>query len=153
VRLAPPRLGRGKPFRRQSELVLEFEVVLQPGPIVRGQRDDQRAFAAEVDRHATRALEFRGELRPQRLAGAVEREQLFLARFHLGTGREHSGRGVACALPGFVALEQRHRNAALREPPADRKAGDAGANDDDARLSVRHRLFPPLALPRQVQWV
>ena len=140
-------------MRRQPELLLEREVMLQAGAVVRGQRDDERAFVTQVDRQPARALEFHGELRPQRLARAVEREQLLLTRFHLGAGCEHSGRGVARALPGIVALEQRNRDAALREPPADRKTGNPCANDDDTRLVVRHRLFPPLALPRQVQWV
>jgi hypothetical protein len=93
--------------------------MLQAGAVVRGERDDERTFGAQVDRHAARAFQLRGELRPHRLARAVEREQPFLARFHLGAGREHSGRGMACALPGIVALEQRDRSAALREPPAD----------------------------------
>jgi hypothetical protein len=79
---------------------------------------------------------------------------MLLARFHFRAGRQHAGRRMAGALPGLLALEYGNPRTALREAPCDRQPDDAGADDGDTRrCDVRHRLFPPLALPRQVQWV
>src|SRR3954464_5877488 len=147
MRLPPPPPRGRQPVERQAELALEFEMMLQARAVVGVQRDDKRALRTQVHSHVAFALELGGEVRPQRLARAIEGEQLLLARFHLGAGREHAGRRVTRALPGRAALEDCHARAPLRESPADRETDDARADDGDMWWCSRHRLFPPLALP------
>ena len=83
------------------------------------------------DAHARRRFELGGEIAASILAGAVERVQRQLARLGLDAGRKHAGRGPARAVPGLAALEHLDRAAGLRQPPADRQADHAAADDGD----------------------
>ena len=104
--------------------------------IVRGERENQRAFASQLDVDAGRALKLRGEGWPARLALAAERDQRLFARLRLAAGGQHSGGGVARAGTRLAALENGDRGAA-GEPPGDAEPDDARADDDDARASDR----------------
>src|ERR1043166_997031 len=84
MRLAPSRLGPGNPFARQAEAFLKREAMLQPRLVVGREREEQRAFVAQVDSQAGGVLHLARELRPQRLARAPERDQRLLARLRLG---------------------------------------------------------------------
>ena len=106
MRLALPGLGRRNPLQRQAELLLEDEMVMEPRLIVRGQRENQRAFRAQFHVDAGRRLQFGGEGRPARLAVAAERYQCFFAGLRLAAGGEHSGGGVAGAGAGRAAARK-----------------------------------------------
>ena len=88
---------RRKPFERQSELTLEFQMMGDRRLIVGGQRDDQRAFRSQLDIDARRALEFFSEGGPAPLALPPKRDERFLARLGLGASRQHSRGSVARA--------------------------------------------------------
>ena len=103
----------------------------QPRLIVRIQRHNERPVAPQVDRHAGRGFELGGEIRPQPLADAAERDEIFFARLGLGANRQHAGRRMARAGTGRAFVEHRDGGAALGKPPRDRKADDAGADHHD----------------------
>ena len=102
------------------------------GRIVRGERQNNRAFAAQIHVDAACALQLFGKTRPARLAIAAERNQCFLAGLRLAAGSQHAGRRMACAGSGFAAIE--HRNVGpRRQTPGDAEPDDAGADNGDAR--------------------
>jgi hypothetical protein len=126
------RRGR-KPFERQSELTLEFQMMRNRRLIVGGQRNNQRAFGSQLDIDAGRALEFFSEGWPAPLAFAPKRDERFLARLGLGASRQHAGGSVTRAGTGFAAIE--HRDGGARgEPPANAEPDHARTDDNDARL-------------------
>ncbi len=116
----------GKP-----ELLLEHELMVQPGLIVRGQGDDQGSFLSQLHVDSRGLQELRGEGGPARLALAPERDQRFLAGLGLRAGRQHAGSGMARAGAGGALVEHRDRRAARRQPPGDAEPDDAGADDGD----------------------
>src|SRR5207247_5071586 len=62
VRLPSPRFLRGNPFDRQLQRLLELQVMVDAGLIVRGERDDERSLAAQIDRLLRDLLQFRGKV-------------------------------------------------------------------------------------------
>src|SRR5215471_20263225 len=71
MRLAPPRLGRGNPLKRQPEFLLEHKLMAQPCLVVRGQGDDQCPLTPQVYVDARDLQQLRGESGPARLAFAT----------------------------------------------------------------------------------
>jgi hypothetical protein len=67
--------------------------------VVAVERDHQRAFAAQFDRHARFPFELGGEIGPQRQAGAVERGEIELARLGLHPRRQHAAAAQLAPCP------------------------------------------------------
>ena len=107
MRLAPARLRRRDPLQRQAELLLEHELMVQPGLVVRGQGDDQGSFPSQLHVYSRGLQELRGEGGPARLALAPERDQRFLAGLRLRAGRQHAGSGMTRAGAGGALVEHR----------------------------------------------
>ena len=63
--------------------------------IVGGQREHQRALAAQFDVDAGYACKLLGESRPARLAVAAERNQILFAGLGLAARRQHAGGRMA----------------------------------------------------------
>ena len=76
---------------------MKLQAVGDLGLIVRGQRQDERAFAAQFHIDAGRAQKLLGESRPPRLALTAERDQRFFAGLGLAACGKHPGGGVARA--------------------------------------------------------
>src|SRR6185437_9849094 len=133
IRLALARLSARQPFERDAMRALEVIGVAKLRRVVAIERDHQRAFLAQLDALARGGFELGRETRPRVLAGAAEAMQSELAGLGLEAGREHAGRGPARAPSRLAALENRDRAARLREPPADRQADHAAANDRGLR--------------------
>ena len=134
MRLARPRRGGRKPFERQIELFLKLQPMADLGLVVGGERENERALAAQFDVDAACPQELLGEGRPARLAVAAERNQILFARLGFASRREHAGRRMARARSGRAAVEYLDCRAA-GEPPADAEPDHAGADDGHARLS------------------
>ena len=139
MRLLGARLRGGKPFERQAELALKFQMMRQRRLIVRGQRQNQRALAAQFDVDAARAQKLLGKSRPARLAVAAERDQVLFAGLGLAARREHAGRGMARARAGLAAVEQQNLGAG-GQPPGNAQPDDARADNDDARPLADRRM-------------
>jgi len=125
--------------------------MLESRLIVGGERYQQRAFAAQIERRVGSGFQVAREHRPRRLAGAAERHQRLFAGFGLGADRQHAGGRVTSARTGHPLVEHGDSGAALRQPPRDRKADHAGADDGGRRAGVDatfadfHRRLPTLA--------
>ncbi len=139
MRFFRPCRRRRQPLDRQAELLLKFQMMRQRGLIVRRQRQNERAFAAQFDVDAGRLQKLLGEGRPARLAIAAERDQRLFARLGFSAGGKHPGRGMARARPGFAAVEQQNLGA-RRQAPGDAKADHACADNDDARALPDRRM-------------
>ena len=139
--------------------MLKFQMMLDACLVVGRQRHDQRSLATQVDQLAGQLFQFRGKIRPQRLAAAAERDQLLLPGLGLGARRKHARGSMARARPGRGPVEQGDGGTALGEPPGDPKPDDAGADDQRrwclgrSTMDCGHRRLPTLACPRQVRWV
>ncbi len=136
VRLAPSRLGGGNPLQRQLEPLLEREMMKKPGLVVGGERNDQRALAAQLHVDTGGLLELLGKRRPARLAVAAERHQGLLAGLGFGAGRQHAGGRVGRARAGGATVEHAHRHAAGGEPPRNPEPDHAGPDDGHRLGSV-----------------
>ncbi len=137
IGLALARLGTGQPIQRDAMRALEIVGVAQLRRIVAVERDHQRAFLAQLDALAGSRFKLGGEARPRLLAGAAKPVQRELAGLGLDAGGQHAGRRPARALASFPALENLDRTAGLRQPPADRQADHAAADDGGLRLAAR----------------
>ncbi len=127
------RLSAGQPLVVEAEALLKVEVEAQPGGIVGVEGHDQRAFGAQVDRHAGGGFQLRREGGPELLAVAVQRKLAFLAGFDLHPGGQHAGGGVAGAQAGFPLVEDMDAASGGGQTPADAEADHAGANDQNGR--------------------
>ena len=117
---------------------------------IRGQGDGERPLLAQIDAIAARLLQLGGKIRPQELAGAVQRQQPFLAGLQPRAGGEHAGGGMTGAPAGLALVEDGDGGSALGKAPGDRQADDAGPDDDDMQQRMRWRLFAHRLLPTLV---
>jgi len=135
VRLASSRLRRRNPSQRQSELLLEGELMEEPRLVVRGQCDDQRPLRPQSHIDAGHLLQFRGESGPAPLALAPERDQRLFAGLGLRAGGQHARGGVARTGTGCALIEHRNRCVPRRQTPGDAETNDSGADDGDVGLA------------------
>ena len=132
MRLLGARRRRGEPFERQAELFLKLQMMRKRRLIVGGQRQNERAFAAQFDVHAACGQQLLGKGGPARLAVAAERDQILFAGLGFGAGRKHAGRRIARASASLAAVEQQNLGAG-GQPPGNPEPDHAGADNDDAR--------------------
>jgi len=132
VWLPAPCFRRRDPMQRQAEVLLKHELMGEPGLIVRGQREEERALRPQLHIDARHVEQLGGESRPARLALAAERGQALFAGLRLRARRQHAGGCVACAGTGRASVEDQDGCAPLRQPPGDAKTDHPAADDGDA---------------------
>jgi hypothetical protein len=103
------RLCRRNPSQRQSELLLEGELMEERRLVVRGQCDDQRPLRPQSHIDAWHLLQFRAESGPARLTLAPERDQRLFAGLGLRAGGQHARGAVARTGTGCTLIEHRNR--------------------------------------------
>src|SRR6266511_5368494 len=99
--------------------------------IVRGQREEERAFRPQFHINPRHLKQLGGESGPACLAFATERDEGLFAGLRLRARRQHAGGGVACAGAGRAPVEDLDRHAPRRQPPTNGQPDDPGTDDGD----------------------
>ena len=122
MRLALARRARRQPFERDAVLALKIVSEAKLRRVVAGERDHQRAFAAQPDAHARPPARARRRS-PATIPGCarLSARRSSSPGSSLDAGGQHAGRRPARAAPGLVALEHRRPRARAGQTPADRQ--------------------------------
>src|SRR5262245_57714011 len=107
----------------------------EPGLIVRGQREEERALRPQLHIDARHVEQLGSESGPAPLALTAERGQVLFAGLRLRARRQHAGGCVACAGTGRASVEDLDGCAPLRQPPGNAKANHPAADDGDAGVA------------------
>ena len=122
MRLALPRRAAGQPFERDALLALEIVVEAKLRRVVAGERDHERAFLAQPDRHARRLLQLAAKPGHSSWLRRLRARRSSSPGSASTPGGEHAGGGPARAAAGLVALEDGDGRSPPR-PGASRSPG------------------------------